>query len=159
MNSKRTIVLTVVVALMVFALALTALSGGGAATAAPMAIPTPVSVTRPAGDGYITVAPFSAQVLTEDTTSTCYDVAKFSVVDVLYSIDQTIVADTANTTTLTTKWGIDSTTTVAGVNIVASNAADATDMAQVQVFGRYFCVLANVSNSQNVTVTVQAIAK
>lgn len=159
MNSKRTIVLTVVVALMVFALALTALSGGGAATAAPMAIPTPVSVTRPAGDGYITVAPFSAQVLTEDTTSTCYDVAKFSVVDVLYSIDQTIVAETANTTTLTTKWGIDNTTTVAGVNIVASNAADATDMAQVQVFGRYFCVLANVSNSQNVTVTVQAIAK
>lgn len=159
MNSKRTIVLTVVVALMVFALALTALSGGGAATAAPAAAPTPVSVARPAGDGYITVAPFSAQVLTEDTTSTCYDVAKFSVVDVLYSIDQTIVADTANTTTLTTKWGIDSTTTVAGVNIVASNAADATDMAQVQVFGRYFCVLANVSNSQNVTVTVQAIAK
>ncbi len=159
MNSKRTIVLTVVVALMVFALALTALSGGGAATAAPMAIPTPVSVTRPAGDGYITVAPFSAQVLTEDTTSTCYDVAKFSVVDVLYSIDQTVLASGANTTTLTTRWGIDSTTTVAGVNIVASNADDATDMAQVQVFGRYFCVLANVSNSQSVTVTVQAIAK
>ncbi len=159
MNSNRKIILVVMAVLGLFALALTALSGGGAATAAPMAIPTPVSVTRPAGDGYITVAPFSAQILTEDTTSTCYDVAKFSVVDVLYSIDQSIVADTANTTTLTTKWGIDSTTTVAGVNIVASNAADATDMAQLQVFGRYFCVYANVSNAQNVTVTVQAIAK
>ncbi len=159
MNSNRKIILVVMAVLGLFALALTALSGGGAATAAPMAIPTPVSVTRPAGDGYITVAPFSAQILTEDTTSTCYDVAKFSVVDVLYSIDQSIVADTANTTTLTTKWGIDSTTTVAGVNIVASNAADATDMAQLQVFGRYFCVFANVANSENVTVTVQGIAK
>lgn len=159
MNSKRTIVLTVVVALMVFALALTALSGGGAATAAPAAAPTPVSVTRPAGDGFVSVSPFSAQVIAADTTSSCYDVAKYSVVDVLYSIDQTVLASGANTTTLTTKWSIDGVTTVSGVNVVASNAADATDMQQLQVFGRYFCVLADVSNAQDVTVTVQAIAK
>lgn len=148
--------LTIGAALVLFALALTALAGGGgAATAAPMAVPTPVSVTRPAGDGFITVSPWAAEVIDEDTTSSCYDVARFSVVDVLYSIDQ----GTVNTVTLTSKWSIDGTTLVDGVNIVASNAADATDMAQLQVFGRYFCVLANVTNSNDLTVTVQAIAK
>lgn len=157
MNNYRKSTLSVVAALVLFALALAAFggTGGGAAVAAPAAAPTPVSVTRPAGDGYVTVAPFSASAIAADTTSTCYDVAKYSVVDVLYSIDQ----GTTNTTTLTSKWSIDGTTLVSGVNIVASNAADATDMAQLQVFGRYFCVLANVANAETVTVTVQAIAK
>ena len=159
MNSKRAILGTIVAALVLFALVLTAISGGGGAVAAPMAIPTPVSVTRPVGDGYASFNPMTAEVIAEDTTSTCYDVAKYSVVDVLYSIDQTILASGANTVTLTSKWSIDGTTLVDGVNIVASNAADATDMAQLQTFGRYFCVLANVSNAQDVTVTVQAIAK
>lgn len=155
MKTQNYVVLTVAAALLIFALALTALAGGGAATAAPLAIPTPASVTRPAGDGFVTVAPWTATAITEDTTSSCYDVAKFSVVDVLYSIDQ----GTVNTTTLTARWSIDGSTLVDGVNIVASNAADATDMQQLQTFGRYFCVLANVTNSNAVTLTVQAIAK
>lgn len=151
----RNVSLIIAAVLVVFALALTALAGVAPAAAAPQAAPTPVSVTRPAADNYVTVAPWSATAITADTTSTCYDVAKYSVIDVLYSIDQTDV----NTTTLTSKWSIDGTTLVSGVNIVASNAADATDMAQLQVFGRYFCVLADVANSNAVTLTVQAIAK
>lgn len=125
------------------------------AAAAPAAIPTPVSVTRPSGDGVITFNPFSAEAVTADTTSTCFDVGDYSIVDVLYVIDQ----GTTNTLTLTSKWSIDGTTTASGVNLVASNAADATDMTQLQVFGRYFCVLADVANTNPVTVTVQAIAK
>ncbi len=159
MKSKNYALIAVVVALALVVLALTAISGGGSVAAAPAAAPTPVSVTRPAGDGFASVGPFTAQMIAEDTTSSCYDVAKYSVIDVLYSIDQTVLSSGANTTTLTTKWSIDGVTTVSGVNLVASNAADATDMQQVQVFGRYFCVLADVSNAQNVTVTVQAIAK
>lgn len=151
----RNVSLIIAAVLMVFALALTALAGVAPAAAAPQAVPTPVSVTLPAADNYVTVAPWSATAITADTTSTCYDVARYSVVDVLYSIDQTDV----NTVTLTSKWSIDGTTLVSGVNIVASNAADATDMAQLQVFGRYFCVLADVANSNAVTLTLQAIAK
>jgi hypothetical protein len=124
-------------------------------SAAPQAIPTPVSVTRPAAENYITFNPFTAAVLDEDTTSTCYDVAAYSVIDALYVIDQTEV----NTVTLTAKWSIDGTTLVDGVNLVANNAADASDMTQLQVFGRYFCVLANVTNTNDITITVQAIAK
>lgn len=156
MSGKRTIVLTIVTALALFALVLTAISGGGAATAAPAAAPTPVSVTRPGGDGtFITFDLFSSAVITEDTTSTCVDVGRFAVADVQYTIDQTAV----NTVTLTTKFSVDGGTLVSGVNVVASNAADATDMQQLQLFGRYFCLLADVANSETVTVTAKAIAK
>ncbi len=156
MDSKRLVGVSVVGALVLLALALTVMGGGGAATAAPAAAPTPVSVTRPGGDGsFITFDLFNTAVLTEDTTSACVDIGRYNVADVVYTIDQTAV----NTVTLTTKFSVDGGTLVSGVNVVASNAADATDMQQVQLFGRYFCLLANVSNSETVTVTAKAIAK
>jgi hypothetical protein len=125
-------------------------------SAAPVAGPTPVSVTRPGGDGsFITFDLFNAEVITEDTTSVCVDVGRYVVADVQYTIDQTAV----NTTTLTTKFSVDGGTLVSGINLVASNAADATDMQQLQLFGRYFCLLADVANSEVVTVTAKAIAR
>lgn len=154
MTSK--IVGSVAVGALVLALLVGVMGGGqGAVQAAPAAIPTPVSVTRPAGDGYVTFNPFGGSAITADTTSTCFDVGGKSIVDVLYVIDQTDV----NTVTLTSKWSIDGVTTVSGINLVASNTADASDMTQLQVFGRYFCVLADVSNTNAVTITAQAIAK
>ncbi len=80
-------------------------------------------------------------------------------IDVLYRIDQHDPANLPNTTTLTTKWSMDGSLTVSGVNVVASNAADASDLTQLQAFGRYFCLLADVSNTQPITITAQAIAK
>jgi hypothetical protein len=158
MDSKRLVGVSVLGALVLLALALTAISGGGAATAAPAAAPTPVSVTRPGGDGsFITFDLFNTAVLTEDTTSACVDIGRYNVADVVYSFDQG--AGVPNTTTLTTQFSVDGGTLVSGVNVVASNAADATDMQQVQLFGRYFCLLANVSNTSAVTVTAKAIAK
>jgi hypothetical protein len=123
--------------------------------AAPAAGPTPVSVTRPGDGSFITFDLFNNAAITADTTSACVDVGRFVVADVQYTIDQ----GTTNTTTLTTKWSVDGGTLVSGVNVVASNAADATDMQQVQLFGRYFCLLADVANSQTVTITAKAIAK
>lgn len=158
MSGKRKIVLAVFTGLALFALVLTAISGGGAATAAPAAAPTPVSVTRPGGDGsFIVFDLFNAAALDEDTTSACVDIGKYNVADVVYTFDQG--AGVPNTTTLTTQFSVDGGTLVSGVNVVASNAADATDMQQVQLFGRYFCLLANVTNSNTVTVTAKAIAK
>lgn len=127
-----------------------------AALSAPLAAPTPVSVTRPANNqAFITWTPFSATVLTADST-VCQEIAKYSVADILYSIDQ----GTTNTTTLTAKWGVADTTTLAtGISIVAANVADATDMQQMALFGRYFCILADVTNTEPLTLTVQAIAK
>lgn len=157
MKTKNYVLLAVIVPLVLFALALTLVGGsGGAALAAPAAAPTPVSVTRPGGDGsFVTFDLFNAAAIAADTTSTCVDVGRYTIADVQYTIDQ----GTTNTTTLTTKWSVDGGTLVSGVNVVASNAADATDMQQVQLFGRYFCLFADVSNSNTVTVTAKAIAK
>lgn len=125
------------------------------ALAAPPAIPTPASVTRPASPGYITFNPFSASAIAADTTSSCFDVGRQSTIDVLYVIDQA----TTNTVTLTSQWSVNGTTLAGGVDLVANNTADATDIAQLQVFGRYFCLLANVTNANTITITAQAIAK
>lgn len=154
-RQSRVFVAVVTAAILIIALASAVMQPAQDVQAAPLPVPTPVSVTRPAGDGYVTFNPFSAAVLDEDTTSACYDVGGYSVVDVLYVIDQ----GTTNTVTLTSKWSIDGETAINGVNIVANNAADASDMAQLQVFGRYLCVLANLTNTNDLTVTVQAMAK
>lgn len=155
MRFRKTFMALVVVLVLVSLLAVAFVQAAQAAQPAPAAGPTPVSVTRPAADGVITFNPFSARAVAADTTSTCFDVGDHAVIDALYQIDQADV----NTVTLTTKWSIDGTLAASGVNLVASNAADATDMQQVQVFGRYFCVLADVTNTNPVTITVQAIAK
>lgn len=158
--SKRIVPMTIVAALVLVAMLFGSISMATQPTAlgAPLAGPTPVSVTRPSSGekaAYITFTPFNATALTADTT-VCQDIGNFSVADVLYVIDQ----GTTNTTTLTAKWGVGDTTNLAtGVNVVATNTADATDMQQIQLFGRYLCLLADVTNANAVTVTAQVIAR
>jgi hypothetical protein len=160
MKIMKTFFPALVVALVLFAAILSGLSiAGSPATAAPAAAPTPVSVTRPGSGDFAVVTLFNAVPMTADTTSSCFDIGKFSLADVQYTIDQTLKDSIMNTTTLTTKWSVDGGTLVSGVNVVASNVADATDMQQVATFGRYFCLLADVSNANPVTVTARAIAK
>lgn len=149
-----------IVALLLLVALLTAIPGYGPVAAAPAAAPTPVSVTRPMGGGeFQVVTLFNTVAITADTTSSCFDIGKFAVADVQYTIDQTLADSVMNTTTLTTKWSVDGGTLVSGVNVVASNVADATDMQQVQLFGRYMCLTADVSNANPVTITARAIAK
>lgn len=130
-------------------------TGPRQATAAPGMAPTPVAVTRPAVAGYGVHTLFDARSITQTTTSTCVDVVRAATVDAVYVIDQ----GTTNTVTLYSMWSIDGSTLVTGTALVAGNAADITDMAQLQVFGRYFCVRASPTNTNTVAVTVQALAK
>lgn len=123
--------------------------------AAPQAAPTPVSVTRPAGDGVQVIEVWDAEVIAADTTATCVDIGTASVIDAQYQIDQTDV----NTVTLTTQWSINGELITDGVDVVASNAADASEMVQVQAFGRYICPKADVANTNDVTVTLYLVAK
>ncbi len=126
-----------------------------AVQAAPQAAPTPVSVTRPAGDGVQVIEVWDAVAITADTTATCVDIGAASVIDAQYQIDQTDV----NTVTLTTQWSINGELITDGADVVASNAADASDMVQVQAFGRYICPKADVSNTNAVTLTLYLVAK
>jgi len=153
---RAKVMLTGMVALLLCALLFTALLPQAPVSGAPLAAPTPISITRPGNGGAFKVFDlFATRPITQDTTSTCFDVGAFALADVQYTIDQ----GTTNTTTLTTKWSVDGGTLVSGVNVVASNAADATDMQQVQTFGRYFCLLADVANTETITITAKAIAK
>ena len=77
-----------------------------------------------------------------------------------YSIDQTDV----NTMTLKLQFtndtpGTSGATYVDGINIVASNAADATDLQQFQTFGAWTCVYADVTNTNAVDVSVVVLLK
>ena len=150
----------VVAAMSVSALVLALLFGvmlapQGDAQAAPQAAPTPVSVTRPAGDGVQVIEVWDAVAIAADTTATCVDIGAASVIDAQYQIDQTDV----NTVTLTTQWSINGELITDGVDVVASNAADASEMVQVQAFGRYICPKADVANTSTVTVTLYLVAK
>lgn len=127
----------------------------GDVQAAPQAAPTPVSVTRPAGDGVQVIEVWDAVAIAADTTAACVDIGAASVIDAQYQIDQTDV----NTVTLTTQWSINGELITDGVDVVASNAADASEMVQVQAFGRYICPKADVANTSTVTVTLYLVAK
>lgn len=127
----------------------------GDVQAAPQAAPTPVSVTRPAGDGVQVIEVWDAVAIAADTTATCVDIGAASVIDAQYLIDQTDV----NTVTLTTQWSINGELITDGADVVASNAADASELVQVQAFGRYICPKADVANTSTVTVTLYLIAK
>lgn len=123
--------------------------------AAPQAAPTPVSVTRPAVVGAQVYEIWNAEVITADTTAECVDVGNASVLDAQYQIDQ----GTTNTVTLTTQWSINGSLVTDGADFVASNAADASDMVQVQAFGRFLCAKADVANTNSLTVTLYVLAK
>lgn len=127
----------------------------GDVSAAPQAIPTPVSVTRPASAGVRVVEVWNTAPITADTTASCIDIGTASVIDAQYQIDQTSV----NTVTLTSQWSINGSLIADGVDFVASNAADAGDMVQVQAFGRYVCPKADVTNTEVVTVSLYLALK
>lgn len=125
----------------------------GTVQAAPAAGPTPVTVTRPAG-GIQVFEIWNDTPITADTTK-CVDIGAASVIDAQYSIDQTDV----NTVTVTSQWSINADLITDGINLVTDNAADASDMVQLQAFGRYICPKADVTNSSTVTVTLYIAAK
>ena len=139
-------------------LAAFAMVPAGSTQAAPSFAPTPVAAVQRAANPEFP-AFFTNKVLTADTRSSCFEVPDYSVIDLQYNIDQTLVETTANTTTLTIQFSNDLVTFVDGLNAVADNAADASGMVQLQLFGRHTCVYANVSNTLPVTITVNGVVK
>lgn len=126
------------------------------AYSAPAIAPTPLSSTIIAGPGLPQVVTwFNGQTITADTTSPCIDLSRYSTADIYYNIDQTAT----NTTTLTLKFGNTSAAQVSGVNVVATNTADAAALQPFQLFGACTAILADVANSTPVAITVNARVK
>lgn len=148
-------VLTIVGALVLFALVLTAVAGSGpGAMAAPAAAPTP------AVSGYSAKAPteltwWDTTAVEADGGSTALVVSQWQATDIQYVIDQGDV----NTVTLKLQFSNDNANWTDGATLVSSNAADASVLAQAAVFGKYARIYADVANTNPVTLTVMGILK
>lgn len=135
-----------------------ALVGGNmapAATAAPAAIPTPVSVTAANPDAKVLTL-LNAKVITAAGNSAWLDIAAFQKVDLQWVIDQGTVP---NTTTLKLQFSNDGANAVDGATFVTANVADANDMQQYAVFGRFVRVNNTAGTSTPMTVTLVGLAK
>lgn len=123
------------------------------ATAAPAPAPTPASYDN-SGEAVTPLIWANASAITADTRW-CLELATHDVVDLQYVIDQT----SGNVLTMTMQYSNDNSNYDAGAAVVTGNNADATDMQQFHLFGRYQCVYADVQDSDTVTVTVLGVAK
>ena len=133
----------------------------GTASAAhpgPLAAPTPVSVNPGTGAGRAAVL-WSAKAITSDTATPPMEVLNYGKADIQWLVDQTAVAGAPNTTTVKLQFSIDGVNWVDGVNAVAANVADASDMQQFAVFGRYVRLYADVTNANPITWTLGVAAK
>lgn len=139
-------------------LAAGAMVPGGITQAAPSFAPTPVAaVQRSPAPEFPTF--FNAKVLTADTRSDCFEVPDYAVVDLQYTVDQTLVALAPNTTTLTLQFSNDNISFVNGLAVATNNITDTTDLQQYQLFGRHACVYADVTNTNPVTITALGVVK
>lgn len=143
---------------LVLMIVLSALISTSPVQAEPMAAPTPLSVTRASTSAQLATL-YNGNVAANGRLG-CVNASNHTLADVHYSIDQTVV----NTMTLKLQFtndtpGTTGATYVDGLNIVASNAADATDLQQFQTFGAWTCVSAVVSNTNPVDVSVVVLLK
>jgi hypothetical protein len=124
------------------------------ATAAPAAIPTPLSIGRTTQVPTL-VTFFDGQVVAADTRSQCFDSTYFDKMDLQYIID----IGTVNTTTLTLEFNNNRLTYPDGINAVANAAVDKDEMVEVNLFGVQTCIFADLTNTNTVTVTAIGLMK
>lgn len=117
------------------------------------AVPTPIAISRTVDRPQLATF-FNSASITADTR-VCVDSTYWDRMDLQYNIDQ----GTINTTTLTLQFSNDRVTYNSGINAVAANAADANSMVIVNLFAVQTCVLADVSNTNALTLTVKGLMK
>lgn len=123
--------------------------------AAPAAAPTPVSVS--AADGSPEVLTFAdAVVMTADgVVGSELPVYAVQRLDLQHIVDQTV----ANGTTVTLQYSNDGVNWVNGPTVATVVSTDLNDMQQYATFGRYNRFLADVTNSNPITITLIAVGK
>ena len=99
--------------------------------------------------------PMTVKGITADYNTEAMEISSFSWADVEYTVDQA----TVNTTTVTIQYSNDKSNWVNGDAIVTDNAADATDMTRIPLFGQYMRFNVNVAGSDRITWTISALAR
>ena len=159
MKSKRTFVPILITAFTIL-LGLGVLMGGLAperVSAAPPAAPTPVASLNLASGWSGDLIWYDETVVVTGTAygSAPINIANFELADVQYVIDQ----GTTNTVTLTLQLSNNGVDWVTGTTLVAANAADASVLSQVPLFGKFARVLVDATNTNPLTVTVIGVGK
>lgn len=154
MNKVRYVVMGATAALVLF-VALIATLGGNGASAAPSLIPTPVSVNPRGNYPAKDVVFYASKVMTTAETANAQGVEEHEVIDLQWIIDQTDV----NTATVKLQFSNDGVNWVDGATVVSSNAADANDMQQFALFGKYARAHTTLGNTNPVTITLIGLAK
>lgn len=157
MRARQMIFGSLAVAVVIFAALVLSMTGPANVTAAPSAAPTPVSINHAGTFADVPVF-WSTQVVTADGGSSLQNIQNHQVVDLQWGIDQTLLT-TMNTTTLKIQFSNDGVNWIDGASFVSANVADANDMQQYAIFGRYARVYADVSNTNPLTLTVIGVAK
>lgn len=158
MNAKK-LGLSIMAALLLVALLLGAMGGAQAAVPPPLAAPTPV--TEPRGAINASVVELAAgRVITGDVRLGCIDSRTINKLDVLYGL----TVGTVNTATITLQHTNTDPTAAAtlfadGPDVATNVVTTTTAMQQVQAFGAWTCVFADVTNTNALTITVNALVK
>lgn len=155
MKTRNTFAFTLAAAAILVIVLLSTLSYQSPATAAPMAAPTPVSVTS-AGVRSAVAEFWTTDVITSDRCSPGLSTLDHEKMDLQYVID--VRAGSVNTTTFslrhsnvdntydTTNWNTDK-------NVSSAISADGSVSQQYQIYNRWNCIYADVANTNPITVT------
>ncbi len=150
---RKHAVIASIIAVLLFAVLLVGLNGGGV-TPALAAAPTPVSITQPVGLSPQLYTLYSGTAITASAQGTCRELGKWAVADVQAIVD---VSDT-QTVTVKIQYSNDGTNLVDGMNL-STGSVDANTFVQAPLFGRYACAYVTLGTSAPVTVNVTAWAK
>jgi hypothetical protein len=153
-------VLVVVAALCLALLAGALVSGTGPVPvgAAPPAAPTPVDNLVYSPDrNYFDL--YDTKTVAADTHTPIMDISAQEWCDIEYVVNQDIDSSGVNTTTVTLEFSNDRSNWVDGPALVSNNAADASDMTRLPLFGQYMRFKMDVDNSYTPTWTINAFCK
>ena len=155
MNKVKYLVFIVVVVAMLFVAFLATLGGNGA-SAAPSLVPTPVSVSARGSAIAKDVVLYNGVVMTTAVASSAQGINEHEVIDLQWIIDQ---ATLTNTLSINIQFSNNGVNWVDGPRVVTTNTADANDMQQYAIFGKYIRAYPSLENNNPVTITLIGVAK
>jgi len=127
-------------------------------SASPPLAPTPVAnILASDQAAFFRIQP--ALMLTADTNTSGRDVLGFNSLDIQYIVD--VDANAVNTTTLTIQYSNDNTNWDNGVALGTLDAAtgDHNDITRIPIFGRYVRINQDVTNTDDITITLLAVGR
>ncbi len=158
MKRYRILVLALGLALGLLGMALLAPASHAPAIAAPPAAPTAVANLVYSPDrNYFDL--MDTRTVAADTHTDVMDISAQEWCDFQYKVDQAIDDADVNTTTLTVEYSNDKVAWIDGPALVSNNAADASDITRLPVFGRYAQIELDVTNTATPTWSISAVCK